>query len=1252
MNRLRDIITIFLWLCSASYSAEQSISIASGKVKLTVDPNRGGAPAGVWFDRNEDGIFSNDELMLDTGPRQGLILKVIEIPWKISGAKLEEGMILSDEWISGRLPQPRESWYSGESFQLTAVSDSIWQAGENRLVVLGRLIWAGNWKYRLDWELTDGGAIKGNFQLLDQPREIRPSEILALGMDMRFHYQNQASFLHRTVHAGVDQQIWEMPAGFFRWWYRIEALYLQRRESYGFKRLDEIPWPDYNIVCLTQSSHADCKLWKAIDWNVGAIADWYGKKSRGWLHLEDREWGIGFGLAKMADQPPASLSADMDTGDLTAAVQFRFVPEQTARQNPNAAQAESIFQPHAFFLVPNTGRWSEHQAELLDELGNPATPITAAEPDPNAINFIPPKNLPAATSNDEIARFRIDEPAGIDRESWPFTGGIPLRQGAIFSANDLILLDAAGKSLPIQAEALAYWPDRSIKWLLLDAQVDLPKNTGALFTLRQGKKIAAKSDVVIASATENGLRVNTGALAFEIDLHGSGFIDRAWLDINSNGKYETDELIVGENQLRRSFLDFIRSDAFRTGDHDIQGTLDESRVRITDLSVERAGPLRAVIKIQGHYLNRMPSPFTLRLEAFAGKTTIRAQHTFTYTMNPNGEFVHALGLQLPVQFKDGACVTLGGNGIIFKIDETATIGGLLQENLNNAMLWQAASDTGAVKILDELYRPAAWGDISNDRWGVTVAVQNFWQEYAKAIQADQANGTISAFFWPPQAQPLDLRRYSKWMYTQGGETNVPFAGGHVFEWRNAAYATGTAKTSTAVFDFHVGALQQERAENLAKGFQQRPLAICNPAYYAKIGIAGQFAAYDAKSFPQLEKSLTDIGDFFRYNRERFSWYGMLDYGDIGHLWRPPLRYDAGQPFQFRDGWGHDIGRWGWTNSEGLDALSFFMTFFHTGYRPYFEAGEITAVHNRDVDVFHYGPYRYKGRRHNVNHWGDGTIQVRISQPSHTRFQYYLTGDLRTKDIIDAVFQHQLKNCLIVATPELGAVLSGYLVQWEMTGDLTWRDQALALVRAYANYVGPDGGIQDSGIKIDAATHQLLIAPNANLADYSSCFFHDFGAMHALAELYYLTRDAQLWDLLYRHASYCATKGPANDLTGHRSYNWLLLSLALDKTGEKQFADRLLSNLSESEFNRGIYARDRKYWRGEWGQKIPDGKIYQMGDGRGTVPGVHDVYTVHTGFSWSQMPYVLHVMKKYGLKENQIPQKAFPVQENSNRKIEP
>ncbi len=527
MNRSFFFLVILLALSVVIYSADRTMTISSGKVKLTIDAAGGGAPAGIWFDKNGDGNFSHDELILDTGHRQGLILKVVEIPWKISGVKLEEGMIPADECVAGRLPLPNESWYSGESYQLTAVIDSMWKVSDNRLVVLARFLGAGIWKYRLEWELAETGIIKGRFQFLNKPQEIRHSEILELGADFRFHYQSEKSFLTRAVHAGIDKRIWEMPAGFFRWWYRIESLYVPNKTRYGFNHFDEIPWPDYDLVSLVQTSDSDCQLWKAIDWDVGKITQWYGQKARGWLQVEDREWGMGFGIEKMADQPSMSLNSHLDTGDLTAALQIRFVTSQTSRQNPQIEESDNIYQPFSFFLVPQNGRWSEKSAIILDELGNPSLPIVETEPNPQDVKFLRPENLPKFSPNDKIVRFKIDEPAGIERKLWPFSGGIPLKKGQIYSPDNLNLVDSQGKTIPVQTEILAYWPDKSIKWALVDAQVDLPKNTGALFLLTTDKKSTSLAQRVSAVETEMGVRVNTGVLAFELDRQGSGFIDRA-----------------------------------------------------------------------------------------------------------------------------------------------------------------------------------------------------------------------------------------------------------------------------------------------------------------------------------------------------------------------------------------------------------------------------------------------------------------------------------------------------------------------------------------------------------------------------------------------------------------------------------------------------------------------------------------------------------------------------------------------------
>jgi hypothetical protein len=521
-------------------------------------------------------------------------------------------------------------------------------------------------------------------------------------------------------------------------------------------------------------------------------------------------------------------------------------------------------------------------------------------------------------------------------------------------------------------------------------------------------------------------------------------------------------------------------------------------------------------------------------------------------------------------------------------------------------------------------RLPGWADVSNGRWGLTVAVQNFWQEYAKGIALDRKQNEVTAWFWPPEAPPLDLRRYSPWTYLQVGECCSSH--GQPADLRAVGNATGLTKTSLAVFAFHAGPLPAAEASELARSFQARPVAICNPAYYGGLGIAGYFAAFNDEAYPALERTLTDIADYFLFNRQRFSWYGLVDYGDIGHVSRPAFQYDPGQPLQFRDGWAYDIGRWGWTNSEGQDALGNFMTFFHTGYRPYFDAGSVTAVHNRDVDIFHWGPYKWHGHtRHNVNHWGDGDFEIRISQPSPTRFEYYLTGDLRSKDVIEGVVDELYTRYRVTQTADLGAVLYGFLVRWEMTGDAVWRDRALAVAHAYGEYMAADGALPHEHFAIDAASGRRLTEPGPVDPGQGLFFLHGFGAMHAFIELEELTGDKTLADFLYKHAVWCSNRvRPGPD-----PY-YLLLAYELAETGEKRFRDRLLANLALENSDRGIYPRDREKWTGTWGSGARVGQGVQKTD-----EGVHDVKTSQAGFAWNPIPAVVRALALRGVREGDV-----------------
>lgn len=128
----------------------------------------------------------------------------------------------------------------------------------------------------------------------------------------------------------------------------------------------------------------------------------------------------------------------------------------------------------------------------------------------------------------------------------------------------------------------------------------------------------------------------------------------------------------------------------------------------------------------------------------------------------------------------------------------------------------------------------------------------------------------------------------------------------------------------------------------------------------------------------------------------------------------------------------------------------------------------------------------------------------------------------------------------------------------------------------------------------------------------------------MIELEELTGDTRLADMLYKHAVHCSQIRPGTDRY------FLRLSYELACTGEKQFADRILSSLAGTGMVRGVYPRDRKYWTGVWGEGIGQGQGI-----RGSVPNVRDIYTSVVGYSWNPIPAMLRALRMAGIDERQI-----------------
>ena len=80
MRRTSWTSILFIWALSAPLIAGENPVLTGGGLRLEIDSERGGTINGLWYDLDGDGAFSDDELIIDTGPDQGLILEVLEIP--------------------------------------------------------------------------------------------------------------------------------------------------------------------------------------------------------------------------------------------------------------------------------------------------------------------------------------------------------------------------------------------------------------------------------------------------------------------------------------------------------------------------------------------------------------------------------------------------------------------------------------------------------------------------------------------------------------------------------------------------------------------------------------------------------------------------------------------------------------------------------------------------------------------------------------------------------------------------------------------------------------------------------------------------------------------------------------------------------------------------------------------------------------------------------------------------------------------
>ncbi len=162
------------------------------------------------------------------------------------------------------------------------------------------------------------------------------------------------------------------------------------------------------------------------------------------------------------------------------------------------------------------------------------------------------------------------------RPAWPVSGGIPIAQGELASADKCRLLGAGGRVVDAQFDQLAPWPDGSVKWLLVSL---VHEGASPDYMLEYGEAVAtpAVTGGIAVEQTDAGMVVTTDVLRAE--LSRERFAPPGTVTIDGQTVVTGDEGFV-----------LVDDEGNRYASADAPPTRFE---------IEEAGPVRTVVRVEG-----------------------------------------------------------------------------------------------------------------------------------------------------------------------------------------------------------------------------------------------------------------------------------------------------------------------------------------------------------------------------------------------------------------------------------------------------------------------------------------------------------------------------------------------------------------------------------------------------------------------------------------------------------------------------
>lgn len=212
--------------------------------------------------------------------------------------------------------------------------------------------------------------------------------------------------------------------------------------------------------------------------------------------------------------------------------------------------------------------------------------------------------------------FRVSTQAYIPYLNAPAAMGVSLPRGGVTNVESVQALDPSGAPHPVQATALAQWPDGSVKWALIELPADVPAAPPAdivqAYRVRfSGRKAQTLGDVRCEESAD-AIVLSNSRLSLRFDRARFAVIGEAVLDGRPIVRdSDPSDIIVQDGKGKRYYA---------------------SKAKDYKVELEHCGPVRATVRLSGKHTapdGETFLDFRLRISIYHASPDVLIEHQFT-----------------------------------------------------------------------------------------------------------------------------------------------------------------------------------------------------------------------------------------------------------------------------------------------------------------------------------------------------------------------------------------------------------------------------------------------------------------------------------------------------------------------------------------------------------------------------------------------------------------------------------------------